>query len=86
MKLEKSILLLAIVNRHAPPQSVTLFTIKQVEWGAGCLALRTRNDRLDYSFNPGGLPTQLAPQYCGHATRGIHLRPTTPIPIQYIYT
>ena len=36
----------------------------QVHWGAGCLALRTRNGRLKNSFSPKelSLPIQLAPR------------------------
>ena len=62
-------------------QSAILYTITQVEWGAGCLALRTRNGRLKNSFNTGGERIQPAPQHCGHVTRGVYIWPNTPIPI-----
>ena len=45
----------------------------QVHWGAGCLALRTRNGRLKNSFSPGGtLPTHPAcSQSSGHVTQRV---------------
>ena len=45
----------------------------QVHWGAGCLALRTRNGRLKNSFSPGGtLPTHPAcSQNSGHVTQRV---------------